>query len=491
MNPLGITLAVTVATAVAGSVGGALALIVGGGLVRERLTLGKTIAPALMGAIGGALAYATLLGFMDKSEQPLVGGAFFLAAAVGVLITLLATFKGLEIDASKAPIVWIPFGVVMAVCFYLARTMGQEWREKSGFYRGFESVHMLNVLDPSDAMSTPEKAVNYYNQQYGILRAGNEDQGIGKLLTTSTHWDAVWFNENHPLIVKTDAASDITGINKVIQDPKQIKVLALIQSARPIYGKIQTVKEDGDEAIVQMDSGQLVRMHKEGPNWKIRDWLGMRAFVMRQIYEEKEKAGALTDEDRAEKQNDFQKYEQDTKAMAERLGLTYLAFSPYWDEETFKDSGGSLIAKASKKSTGYKSLDAAKPGELVDTREDEKDDEDEPQSLPKQPNVQANANLQSYAPRDPGSVESALSSGSPYPSAGFATPTPAVVHTPVTISQSWSANVSVDVLWQAYFKAVKKVQANDLSGVDDFLACVTNDDRKWFCLLYTSDAADE
>ena len=83
MNPLGITLAVTVATAVAGSVGGALALIVGGGLVRERLTLGKTIAPALMGAIGGALAYATLLGFLDKSEQPLVGGAFFFGGSGG------------------------------------------------------------------------------------------------------------------------------------------------------------------------------------------------------------------------------------------------------------------------------------------------------------------------------------------------------------------------------------------------------------------------
>ncbi|MGZ7246598.1 hypothetical protein ACXWO4_11110, partial [Streptococcus pyogenes] len=79
----------------------------------------------------------------------------------------------------------------------------------------------------------------------------------------------------------------------------------------------------GDEALVLMDSGQLVRLHKEGPNWKVRDWLGMRQLVTSEIYEQKDKDGTLTPEDRIAKETNFKQYEIDTHAMAVRLGLPY------------------------------------------------------------------------------------------------------------------------------------------------------------------------
>ena len=51
MNPLGVTLSVAAGTAVAGTVAGAVALMLGGTFVKEKLSFGKTLPAAIMGSL--------------------------------------------------------------------------------------------------------------------------------------------------------------------------------------------------------------------------------------------------------------------------------------------------------------------------------------------------------------------------------------------------------------------------------------------------------
>ncbi|MGI8907027.1 MAG: hypothetical protein ACR2IE_11120 [Candidatus Sumerlaeaceae bacterium] len=488
MSPLVITIALFAATVAAGTIAGGLVFIGVGEAIRTRIDQGRAFGAAFMGSFISAMVYTILLKVLDKTDQPLISGPFFMAAAAGVVVSFLAVLKSFEVEPNKVPMLWLPFAAVLVASFYLSRTMGDEWREKHGFYRGFEGVAGLNMLDPPDAMSTPEKAVNYYNSQYKKLQEANEDEGIGKLLTTSTHWDAKWFNDNFGYITHNMGKSDPFGITKVVQDPKQHKVMALAHIARPIFGRVKQIKEDGNEALVLMDRGQLVRLHKEGRNWKVRDWLGMRPLVMRDIYEQKEKDGTLSAEDRAARQADYKQYEEDTRALALRLGVPYSPYNPSYDE----DEGGPT---GRKRGSGFAALDAAKPGELVDLSAQPASTAQTTQPAPNRQlttqqklallNNQLDAQVASMSGQATPVGAVTADEAAQDPNAFYKAAQAQAIATPAPGVPAFIQGISADILWPGYFQAIAKIERGDTTGIREFLNCTTNEDAAWFQRNYT------
>lgn len=476
MGPLVISFALFAATVAAATMLGGLVFIGIGQLLRARIDEGRAFGGAFVASFVSAAIYAIVLKVLDHTDQPLLNTAFFIGVAAGIAVSFLCILKSFEVEPKHVPMLWLPFAAILGVAFYFSRTAGDEWREKNGFYRGYESISSLMTLDPPDAMSTPEKAINFYNLQYKKLRNANEDEGIGKLFTTATHWDAKWFNDNFPYITQVLSKSDPFGITKVVQDPKQHKVMSLAHLARPIYGKIKDVKTDGNEAVVLMDSGELVRLHKEGKNWKVRDWLGMRPIVMREIYDIKEKNSALTAEDRAAKETNFNQYENDTRTLASKLGLPYSPYNPYEDED--EESG--------KKKSGYAALDNAKPNELVDLTAQPSPTpamtkEEETRRKLAVLNNQMDAQMASAQgkatpvgavtiedeKRDPNAMKNAIARVQLSP-------------TPVSVVPTFIPGIDVSALWPDYFQAIAKIERGDTNGIKEFLKCITSDDSSWF-----------
>ena len=204
----------------------------------------------------------------------------FRSGAATAFVVVMKTF---DVEMRKVPVVWLMAVIALLPLMYLQRTAGNEFREAQGFFRGFERTWSMNMPDPPDAMSTPERAVAYYNAQYAKLRRANEDEGMGKILTTASHRDLHWFNQQYEVIMTKLGEGDVIGKTKIITSPHARKVMALGALVRPIVGEIRDAHTSGKDALVRMDSGQLVHLTREGPNWKIRDWLGMRTHMMNEL----------------------------------------------------------------------------------------------------------------------------------------------------------------------------------------------------------------
>jgi hypothetical protein len=241
-----------------------------------------------------------------------------------------------------------------------------------------------------------------------------------------------------------------------------------------------------------MSSGQLVRLHREGKNWKVRDWLGMRPLVMKEIYDTKDKSGALTDEDRAAKDSNFSKYEEDTKALASKVGLPYKPYEQFMYEDE----------EQQKKSSGYAALDQAKPGELVDLQQQQKatptpgpsTGQTVGASTPGQPQ-------QLSVPQKMALLNNQLDAQVASMS-GKATPVGAVTIQQGNDPNAWQkaaqiqgiipapsqqsgpvpmiSDMPVDVLWPALFQAIAKVERGEPAGIQEMLRCFSNDDVAWF-----------
>jgi hypothetical protein len=314
---------------------------------------------------------------LDDTSRPVTNPALLSSALAASLLTLFVVAPKLDVPARFMALAWLPFAAVAVLLFSMTGLGINRWREISGFYRGFERIHSYNMIRPRDAMATPTKAVKYYNQQYGLLRTANEDRGWGRILTTQSRFDAKWFLENDQWINEHSAKRDAIGLGKVIQDPRAIRVMALSQLARPVFGEPVQEVILGQQALVRTDEGQIVRLIKEGPHWKIYGWLGHRFAMMEQIYPTKKARNGLTPEDEEEAAVNWSSYEQETEELASQAGMAYMPSSSF-AEESVDDPAqagkpvprGGMIRRRSR--TGYARLDLAPPGALIDLTNDEK-----------------------------------------------------------------------------------------------------------------------
>jgi hypothetical protein len=531
MSAMIVTLTIVLSYLAAGTVIGGLLLFVGYHLAKAP---DNTFTRALMAAFGifaiSGTAFGILLRVMDKTDQPLINGAFWAALGVALVVSYVVTMKFAEIEVSKVPVIWAPLALGLVCLLYLVRMEGQHFRESQGYFRGFERFAYLNLTDPPDAMSTPERAVAYYNQQYGKLRNANEDEGIGKILTTHSHWDLKWFQENYGYIAEHEAEHDITGASKVITADAAQKGQAIGIMSKPLYGTVEKVYTNGPDAIVLMSSGQLARLYKEGKNWKFRNFLRMRPFETKEIYDVKKKADKLTPDDQDAQKWPQNSSEMELKELASSAGMAYSEFDPYFDEE---EKGGSLadslMGKTGHahhaKTTGYAQLDAAKPNELITI---------DPNATPaaaaasqenKQPAATAAAATASPQQQavNPGAgnaeaslqqkyaqvnanldTQAAILNGQPSPQATVPSPSPApqvasvppagtvasyAQQQPVATGETASPalysprvydNISADSLWKNYYEAVRLIEADDPRGVDELMHQVTSEDKNWF-----------
>lgn len=507
MPPIVVSFIILLAYLAAGTVVGGALLFVGAKLGKApQPTPGKVALGALKACILGGSFYRLLLRFLDNPNQPVINTGFYAGVFAAVAISYIVIMKEFEVEQNRIPIIWAPFALGLSGLLFVTRTQGIAFNESQGYYRGYESVWLHNLPEPPDAMATPEKAVQYYMLQYKKLHAGNEDEGIGKILTTVSHWDAKWFNDNYDYITGEAGQHDLTGITKVVTSPNAHRVLALIMLAKPFYGSTETTKEFGNDAVVRMSSGQLVWLTREGKNWKIREWAGMRPEMMKQIYEFKSKKGVLASEDEDEHASKYQKYAEKMKQLCAQANIPYQEFDPYFGEEDAK-SGGSTLAKSRKKSdgetSGFSKLDEAKPGEIVDLSAEKKNaNPEEHEAEPKpaanqappaagpagqqvaagseatpsiaQRLVQTNSNLDAAAAQMQGGAPTAA----PTPVDPNA-PTPTPAPTPVILE-----GVPVETLWPQYFSAVAKIWAGDSRGLREFENVVSDDDKAWFRANY-------
>lgn len=521
MPPMVVTVVLMLAFLAAGTLAGAGALWLGTRMARAPHGLGKLAGVAFMATACAGVFYGVLLRFIDKPELPLISVKFFIAVAAGVAISYLAIMKSFEVELRQVPIIWAPYVLALIAVCYVVRIQGAQFRESQGYYRGYEGVASLNLLDPPDAMSTPEKAISYYVQQYGKLRAANEDEGIGKILTTASHWDAKWFSDNWQFIAAKAEEGDVFGIGKVITSPHAKKGTAIATLIKPIYGKIEKVHAEGSEAVVQTNYGQIIRLHKEGRNWKVRDYLGMRQTLTAEIYEIKQKNNALTPEDEKFRQGGQKEYEEEMKALCAKAGIEYQAFDPYFFEEiemaeSQGTPAGEILAKArsgnrtgmrrprpSVSRTGYAKLDKAEAegDKLVDlTAEQKQTPTPTPMALaqatPPQPSPTP-AQQPPPAEADPAMQDPALQvdGGQPAPpgatpAAPTATPPPAPQATPAltpavpTATPLILENVPVETLWTSYFSAARKIMQDDPKGIEEFHRVISADDVAWLQTNY-------
>lgn len=508
MTPMIVSMAITAVYMIAGTLIGGALLFAGFHMVKAPENNFTKAAMAAFGIFSASgIAYAMVIRLMDKTDQPLANTAFYAAVGVALAVSYVVTMKFADVEVSKVPMLWGPLAIGLVTILFLVRTEGTKFREKQGFFRGFEQFAYLNMPDPPDAMITPEKAVNYYNQQYGKLRSANEEEGIGKILTTHSRFDLKWFDANWQFIAEKEKERDFTGASTVITSPHAKKGQAIAVMSKPIYGAVQKTWTQGNDALVLMDSGQIVRLLKEGPHWKMRDFLRMRPYIGKEIYEVKKKNSAVVPED-----EDLQRWpdnssEQELKSLASAAGIPYQPFDPFFDEEEKTDTSvaDSILGgrKGRGRTTGFAQLDAAKPGELMEI-----DAAGAPQPAPgavaapagasQQPTVeekiaQMNSNLDAQAAMlqnagaPPGSAAGAQVASIPPPSAAMPampqfTPAPtdpnvppAPTPTPFVIDTA-----PVEVLWPQYFSAVKKIEAGDVTGVTDLMRIVTTEDAHWF-----------
>lgn len=523
-------------------IGGILFLV----MARALRLPGVSTIPAFLAAFATAFvsgtAYSIVLWALDDPKKELIGPAFLAAAALGIAVSYLTTMRFFEVELSRIPLLWLPVAILLGVCFYAIRTDGSRYKESCGFYRGYERIAYLNLPDPPDAMETPEKAVDFYNAQVHTLKTATEDSGIGKILPAQSHFDAQWFLDNYQFIMARERKQDITGIAAVVNDPAAQKAMALMSMVKPLYGKIERKWEQGKDALVLMSSGQVARFVKEGRNWKICDWLGMRSYMTGEIYDVKVKNKAATPEDEEAKQG-HKKGEEELKALCQTAGIAYIPFDPFFDEDMETRPDKVLLGgpKRKKSQTGYSALDTAKPGELVDLSQQKPaaTAEATPAPTPAQTPApapapektmtaeeklaQTNAQLDSMAaqmqpgrapaqvasvvpttpapapeasaqpapssvPVDPLAATPVPQGGQPAPQGGQPAPqgSPTPQGTPGLPPGVADDSIPIAPLWQQYTAAVKKLQAGDPAGVVAFHAILSQDDNKWLLANYGS-----
>lgn len=376
LGPQGISAAVSAGAVLAGTVLGGLLLALGqiacrGGRPQPLIIAGTALSGSLVGLVVFTLAWWLL----DNTAKPVNSPPLLMAAVCAGLLSLFNTVNKLDVQAKLAPLAWLPYGIGLIIIFVGTGLAINEWREQSGFYRGFERIHSYNMIRPLDAMSTPTRAVQHYNQQFNLLRTANQDRGWGNILQTQSRFDALWFLSNDQWINEHFSRRDPIGLGRVVQDPRAIRVMALSQLARPVFGEIVEERILGDEALVRTDEGQIVRLLREGPHWKIYGWLGHRFAMMEEIFPTKQEKEGLTAEDKDEAESAWQRYELEVEQLAMRAGMPWRPSSDFANMTTDEAEGearpvarGGMIRRRSR--TGFARLDLAPPGVLIDLTND-------------------------------------------------------------------------------------------------------------------------
>jgi hypothetical protein len=429
----------------------------------------------LVAAVAGGL-YGLVLKFADNTSQPLMNTGFFIAVAVGAATAFFVIMKSFDVETSKVPLIWIFAIVGLLPMFYLQRTEGHRFRESHGYYRGYEGTWSMNMPDPPEAMASPEAAVNYYNAQLTKLRNANEEEGMGKILTTASHKDLQWFNDQYEIIMRLLARGDVAGLTTVVNQPHARKGLALTAMVKPIVGNVTEAKTSGNDALVKMDSGQVVHLTREGANWKVRNWLGMRTVMMDSIRPIKESdPNYMTAEDTAWYGGGAQAYEVQLKQLCQTLGIEYVPFDPMLGEDPENRSGAGLLSAAGAAATGNPLVDNAAPGTLVDLSQ-------QPTPTPV-PTPIPTPIVTPAAMVDPATTTAAILSALPATPAPMNYLDPAMVPmgTPPPVIQPLALPPqSVDDLWKRYDSFMKKVREGDLSAPAELRTVMATDDVMWF-----------
>lgn len=525
MSPFMISLTVFVLSLAAGTLLGAPALMLGMRLAEgPPLPLRRALLAGFCATLAALLMNSLVLFLLDRPSQSLIGFGFFAAALAAGLASYAAVMKFSDVYLEKVPVVWTPYAVLLIAVLTTARVQGWELRESYGFYRGYESLWVYNMPEVPEAMIHPESTIGFYNAQLRKLRRRAEESGTGHILTTFTHRDLKWFNDNFPWICRVNARSDSTGIERVIQDPRALKLLALLAIARPIYGKVERSAILGREAIVKMDSGQIIRLRKEGHYWKIRDFLGMKPIIMQRIYGEKERHEALTDEDRQESATGFSTYESETELLARQLGIEYQPFYPFMadpdGEEPANRAAAILRSVHSSPAGGSGSSDyKPEPLELADlsyelpvlppvaplepepagTGDDrvtsgdqatvnpahaadasDTADADRMRATPDAPAPRPKEGATTVADAKASRRDCSTSITPPVPPETLLSLSTASLPASSIIPGLRPGDVPVETLWSVYFSALEKIEKGDEAGVDEFLSTVSQEDAAWF-----------
>ena len=478
MTPMLVTLVISAAFLVAATLLLGVLFTVATRLVRANMPVVRNFLAAFLTAAAAGGLYGVVLKFADNTSQPLMNTGFFIAVAVGAATAFIVIMKSFDVETSKIPLIWIFALVGLLPLYYLQRTEGHRFRESQGFFRGYEGTWSMNITDPPGAMASPEAAVNYYNAQLTKLRNANEDEGMGKILTTPYHKDLQWFNEQYEMIMRLLAKGDVAGLTTVVNQPHARKGLALNVMAKPIVGEIAEAKTSGNEAIVKMDSGQVVHLTREGANWKVRNWLGMRTVMMDSLRPIKESdPNFMTAEDTAWYGGQAQAYEAQLKQLCQTLNIEYVPFDPTLGEDPQSRTGAGMLGAAGvagRPTTGNPALDNAAPGTLVDLSQ-----QPTPTPVPTAIPV-ATPITTPVAAMDPATTTAAIVPSLP------STPTyfdPAMVPmaTPQSVIQPLALPPqSVDDLWKRYDAFIAKVRAGDESAPAELRTVMATDDVMWF-----------
>ena len=478
MTPMLVTLVISAAFLVAATLLLGVLFTIATRLVRANMPVVRNFLAAFLTAAAAGGLYGVVLKFADNTSQPLMNTGFFIAVAVGAATAFIVIMKSFDVETTKVPLIWIFALVGLLPLYYLQRTEGHRFRESQGFFRGYEGTWSMNITDPPGAMASPEAAVNYYNAQLTKLRNANEDEGMGKILTTPYHKDLQWFNEQYEMIMRLLAKGDVAGLTTVVNQPHARKGLALNVMAKPIVGEIAEAKTSGNEAIVKMDSGQVVHLTREGANWKVRNWLGMRTVMMDSLRPIKESdPNFMTAEDTAWYGGQAQAYEAQLKQLCQTLNIEYVPFDPTLGEDPQSRTGAGMLGAAGvagRPTTGNPALDNAAPGTLVDLSQ-----QPTPTPVPTAIPV-ATPITTPVAAMDPATTTAAIVPSLP------STPTyfdPAMVPmaTPQSVIQPLALPPqSVDDLWKRYDAFIAKVRAGDESAPAELRTVMATDDVMWF-----------
>lgn len=368
MTPILVTLAISAAFVAAATLVVGLFFLAASQLTNANMPASRSFFSGLAVAVVCGGVYGVVLRLMDDTTQPVLNVAFYAAALAGAATAFVVVMKTFDVEMRKVPVVWLMAVIALLPLMYLQRTAGNEFREAQGFFRGFERTWSMNMPDPPDAMSTPERAVAYYNAQYAKLRRANEDEGMGKILTTASHRDLHWFNQQYEVIMTKLGEGDVIGKTKIITSPHARKVMALGALVRPIVGEIRDAHTSGKDALVRMDSGQLVHLTREGPNWKIRDWLGMRTHMMNELRPLKERdAKLMAQEDEVWYATGAEAYNQSLRELCQATGVEYTPFNPTLGMEEDTRPGMALLGGGRRSGEPENpALAGAAPGTLVD-----------------------------------------------------------------------------------------------------------------------------
>ncbi len=476
MTPMLVTLVISAAFLVAATLLLGVLFTIVSRLTRANMPVASNfLSGFLVAAVAGGL-YGVVLKFADNTAQPLMNMGFFIAVAVGAATAFIVVMKSFDVETSKVPLIWIFALVGLLPMFYLQRTEGHRFRESQGYYRGYEGTWSLNIPYPPGAMASPEAAVNYYNVQLTKLRNANEDEGMGKIFTTASHKDLQWFNENSELIVRLLSKGDVAGLTTVVNQPYARKGMALAAMAKPIVGEIKAAKSNGSDALVKMDSGQVVHLTREGASWKVRNWLGMRTVMMDRLRPTKEgDPKFMTTEDTAWYGGEAQAYEVQLKQLCQTLGIEYVPYDPNLGEDPENRSGAGLLNAAGAVATGNPMVDNAVPGTLVDMSL-------QPKPTPA-PTPVPTPIITPAAMVDPATTTAAILSTVPPTPAPMNYLDPAVVPMappPPVIQPLALPAQSVDDLWKRYDAFMKKVREGDPSAPAELRTVMGTDDVLWF-----------